>query len=125
MNGEQNYLEILQGQARIETNVANLLAKMNDMCDFKEEALQIFQEFNDYKIIRKDLPSNIISLQQQVDKLKTDGANLKEATDINTKELATLKTWANKASGVQIVVSVVIVIIVTVSPIIIWWLGAR
>jgi hypothetical protein len=125
MNGEQSYLEILQGQARIETTVKRLDTKMDQVCDFKEAALKKFQEFDDYKAGRQDLPSEIISLKQDVTRLKTDQVVLRNDTDTNTKELATFKTWANKASGVQLVVSIILVIIVTLSPIVMWWLGAR
>jgi hypothetical protein len=125
MNGDQQFLELLQGQTRIEAIQQELVKKMDQYCDFKEGALQKFQEFDDYKAQRGTMPSEISTIKADTEKLKTDFSTLKRMAEDTANEVSTIKQWLNKASGIQIIVSAIIILISIASPFIMWYLGAR
>jgi len=125
MNGEQGINEILRAIGSLETEVKNLSQDMEGICNFKDELLATKQEFRDYKEGRKDLPDQISQLQTRAERLENGYAILKTASDGMAQEVATIKAWASKASGVQLAVNVILIIVVAASPFIIWWLGER
>lgn len=125
MNGDQTSNEILRAIGSLEKAVEKLSEDMESLCDFKDELLATRQEFRDYKEIRKDLPDQISQLQTRAERLENSYSSLKTASDGMAQEVATIKAWASKASGVQLAVNVILIIVVAASPFIIWWLGAR
>lgn len=125
MSEEGQISEILSGQARIETHITNLNKKMDQVCNFKDGALAKFQEFDDYKAGRDNIQGDLVALRAKTAQLRSDFINLKKQTDDNTTEVDNIKTWLNKASGIQLVVSAILILITVLSPFVVWYLGAR
>jgi chromosome segregation ATPase len=122
MDGDAKYLELLQGQARIEAQLARFSEDMKLICAFRDELLATRQEFNDYKEGRKDLPEKITMLEGRASLLETNYNNLKLLAESTSSEVSTLKKWANQASGIQIGLSALILIVAAIGPILDWWL---
>ncbi len=125
MDGGQCDAEILQLLGANQEAIENLAAQVEKLCNFKDELLATRQEFRDYKEIRKGLPDQIISLTSRMEIQERDAKDRTDRVEALEKEVKTLKQWADKASGVQLSINVLILIVVIASPFIIWWLGAR
>ena len=122
MDGDQKYLELLQGQARIEAQLARFAEDMTKICEFRDELLATRQEFSDYKENRKFLPEKITLLESRANLLETNYCNLKMLAEATSSEVGILKKWANQASGIQLLMQALIVVLVALTPILIWWL---
>lgn len=122
MDGDQKYMELLQGQARIEAQLARFAEDMTSICAFKDELLATKQEFQDYKESRRALPEKITLLEGRANLLEANYNSLKTLAEATASEVGTLKKWANKASGVQLTIQVAIFVLAAITPLLIWWL---
>jgi hypothetical protein len=112
MNGDQAYLEILQGQARIETHVDELNKKMDQMCDFKDTSIKIFQEFEDYKKNRIDLPEDLQELKDLTTGCRTNCDNHRKLSQKYFDKTDFLMTWYWRLAGAVIVVQFIMAVFI-------------
>ena len=122
MEDGAKYVELLQGQARIEAQLARFADDMTKICEFRDELLATRQEFSDYKESRKSLPDKITLLESRANLLETNYCNLKTLSEATATEVSTLKKWANQASGIQLGMQALILVVAALAPILIWWL---
>ena len=123
MNGNQESNEILRAIGSLETAVKNLSENMSQLCEFKDALLATKQEFEDYKTGRRDIPEKIAMLEVKANALEANYANLKTLAEATASEVGILKKWADKAQGVQLALNALILIVVVLSPFVVWWLG--
>jgi len=123
MNGDQENSEILRAIGSLETAVQTLSNNMAQLCEFKDALLATKQEFEDYKAGRKGIPEKIAMLEGKTNMLESNYCNLKTLAEATASEVSTLKKWADKASGIQMLLQALILVGVFLSPFIIWWLG--
>jgi len=123
MNGNQESNEILRAIGSLETAVKNLSENMNQLCEFKDALLATKQEFEDYKVGRRDIPEKQAALESKVRMLEANYTNLKTLAEATASEVGILKKWADKAQGVQLALNALILIVVVLSPFVVWWLG--
>jgi hypothetical protein len=123
MNGNQENNEILRAIGSLETAVQNLSNNMAQLCEFKDALLATKQEFEDYKVGRKDIPDKIAMLEVKANALEANYYNLKTLAEATASEVGILKKWADKAQGVQLALNALILIVVVLSPFVVWWLG--
>jgi len=96
---------------------------MSQLCEFKDALLATKQEFEDYKAGREGIPEKIAMLEGKTNVLESNYCNLKTLAEATASEVSTLKKWADKASGIQMLLQALILVGVFLSPFIIWWLG--
>jgi hypothetical protein len=119
MNGDQQYMEILQGQARIEAIQNEIIKKMDDMCKFKDFAQRQFQNYDDYKETRKQVIPDIQALKdltarcnQECNHRKSVMEERRKEDDAYHKKTDYLMVWSYKISGIQIVISFLAALVV-------------
>jgi hypothetical protein len=122
MNGDQQQAEILRAIGSLESGFKSLREDMGRVCDFKDEILATRQEFEDCKAHNRGLPGEVATLTTRMDKAERDFKELRILAEGTDAEVRTLKTWATKASGVQLTLNTLIFIVVVATPFIIWWL---
>jgi len=123
MNGNQENSEILRAIGSLETSVQNLSKSMSQLCEFKDALLATKQEFEDYKTGRRDIPEKLAILEGKVRAQEANYTNLKTLAEATASEVGILKKWADKAQGVQLALNALILIVVVLSPFVVWWLG--
>ena len=123
MNGDQTNNEILRAIGSLEGAVRKLSEDMGRLCEFKDELLATKQEFADYKEVRKDLPNAINDLKTRADRLESSYARIESLTETNAADVATLRKWADRISGIQLFMEALILIVATAGPFILWWWG--
>jgi hypothetical protein len=112
MNGDQQYLEILQGQARIETIQGEMNKKMDQMCEFKEFAQKQFQNYDDYKETRKSVIPDIQHLKDLTARCNQECNHRKIEEDDYHKKTDYLMNWNLKGQGVVIAINFIVAAIV-------------
>jgi predicted nuclease with TOPRIM domain len=123
MNGDQTNNEILRAIGSLEGAVRKLSEDMGKLCEFKDELLATKQEFADYKEVRKDLPNAINDLKTRADRLESSYARIESLTETNAADVATLRKWADRISGIQLFMEALILIVATAGPFLLWWWG--
>lgn len=123
MNGDQENSEILRAIGSLETAVQTLSNNMAQLCEFKDALLATKQEFEDYKAGRKGIPEKIAMLEGKTNMLESNYYNLKTLAEATASEVGILKKWADKAQGVQLAINALVLIVVVLSPFVVWWLG--
>jgi chromosome segregation ATPase len=123
MDGDQTNNEILRAIGSLESAVQHLSDNMSQLCEFKDALLATKQEFEDYKAGREGIPEKIAMLEGKTNVLESNYCNLKTLAEATASEVSTLKKWADKASGIQMLLQALILVGVFLSPFIIWWLG--
>lgn len=114
--------EILRAIGSLESAVKKLSDDMGKICEFKDELLATRQEFEDYKEGRRSLPEKITLLEGRANMLEANYTNLKNLAEATASEVGTLKKWANQASGIQLGMQALILVVAAIGPILIWWL---
>ena len=101
MNGEQSYLELLNRFGSIETKIEslNILIRsqeedMKMLCCFRDEILQLKQQFVDYAKNREGLPQDIISLNSRT-------SSLENKQMVQDAKISALETFQREQAIVQ------------------------
>lgn len=120
MNGE--IAELIRAVSSMESVLEHQSEQLTQLCAFKDALIKTQQEFADYKAGRKELPEKIAALSGRLDVLDLNYTNLKTLAESTAEEVGTLKRWANQATGVQLTISAIILVVVLLTPFLLkWW----
>lgn len=108
------YAEIIGMLKSLEAKMEIQQGQMKDVCDFKDTAIRTFQNFEDYKKDRANLPKDVADVKSKVDACNIQCDHHKKATLEYFKKTDFLMTWYGRAAALLFSVQIIIAIMVFV-----------
>ena len=110
--------KILAAIAKLQEGMEEQKRSMKMVCEFKDQAIKTFQNFEDYKESRKGLPGAIAALEARTAKCNLECEHHTGETKEYFKKTDFLMTWYGRGAALIFSINVLIAIMVLAGRII-------
>jgi hypothetical protein len=118
MDEGNQYAEILSKLGSLQAQMEEQKKAMDIVCSFKDTALKTFQNFEDYKESRKNLPAAIDALEKRTAKCNLECEHHTGETKSYFKKVDFLMTWYGRAAALIFAITVLNTILVLLGRVI-------